>query len=144
MTISKLSLSLVDLCRAKWADRWFDILNSTVYQVTDENRKENQKRVRVAILDTGVDATHPVIHAAQKQRRIVDCFPSSRAPDRSSDDPLCDTQGHGTHGASVLLRTAPNANLYIARVTDQDGNLIYDEIPKVCLISHFGLLILGN
>jgi hypothetical protein len=84
-----------------------------------------------------VDATHPAIHAAREQKRIVDCFPDSgyRTSNPASPDPLCDTHGHGTHGASVLLRTAPNADLYIARVTDQGGNLILDEIPKVCLIS---------
>lgn len=117
-----------------------------VHPVINEHRKENKKRVRIAILDTGVDVTHPVIHAAQEQKRIVDCFPdaSYRASNPSSLDPFSDTHGHGTHGASVLLRTAPNANLYIARVTDENGDLIYDEIPKVCLFSAFNLMLLGD
>lgn len=67
----------------------------------------------------------------------MDCFPDIdyRTTNPGSFDPLCDAHGHGTHGASVLLRTAPNASLYIARVTDQEGNLIYNEITKVCLNS---------
>ena len=102
----------------------------------NEHRKD--KRVRVAILDTGVDFTHPIISAARKNKSIASqCFPGSAGtlPSPNSLDTLGDAHGHGTHGASVLLQTAPNASLYIARVTDQEGKLKYDEIPKVLYFS---------
>ena len=56
---TKLSL----ICRSKSADVWFQMLES-VQSAVGEIRKDNQKRVRIAILDTGVDITHPQIQAA--------------------------------------------------------------------------------
>lgn len=121
--------------RSKWADDWFQTLESVVHPVIDENRKDDQKRVRIAILDTGVDISHPKIRAAQDTNRIVAYFPESadQTPDADSKflDPLRDLHGHGTHGTSVLLRTAPNAAIYIAKVADEDGKLRNDDIVKV-------------
>ena len=41
-------------------------------------------------------------------------------------DPLQDKDGHGTHGASVLLQTAPHATLLVAWVADDNR-----EIPAI-------------
>ena len=123
------------MCRTKWADDWFRTLESVVHPVIDENRKDGQKRVRIAILDTGVDMAHPQIRAARDANRIGAFFPDF--PDQTSHSdftstyPFRDLHGHGTHGASVLLRTAPNATIYIANVVDGDGELNYDNIVKV-------------
>ena len=93
--------------------------------------------MRIAILDTGVDARHPEIRAALKEKRIVRYFPDSAnaISDPELLDPLADRHGHGTHGTSVLLRAAPNAAIYIARVADDNGKLRYDGIPEVFLFS---------
>lgn len=111
-------IEIADLNRAKWADQWFQILETTVHREINSNRKDGQKSVRVAILDTGIDATHPEIRVALEEKRIAGQrgFPDSL-------DPLCDRHGHGTHGISVLMKTAPNAIIYVARVADNDGNL---------------------
>ena len=105
-----------------------------VHPVIDENRKE--KAVRIAILDTGVDFTHPQIQAARLAKRIVAYFPESTEKNRHSEFNSAqfyqDSHGHGTHVTSVLLRTAPNARIYIAKVTENDGTLRYDDIVKVC------------
>ena len=101
-----------------------------VHPVIDESRKDNQKRVRIAVLDTGVDATHPEIRAALNEKKIVAFkgFPDSL-------DPLCDQHGHGTHGTSVLLKTAPTARIYVGRMADDSGNLNdengYSDAAKV-------------
>jgi hypothetical protein len=42
-------------------------------------------------------------------------------------DPCDDKHGHGTHATSVLLQTAPDIELYIARVADDTGNIIKDN-----------------
>ena len=88
----------------------------------DENRKEGQKPIRIAILDTGIDITHPQLQAALGKGTIKDYkgFPETL-------NPLCDGHGHGTHCTSVLLKTAPNAVLYIARVADDNGELSSDS-----------------
>jgi subtilisin family serine protease len=100
--------------------------------VVEENRKDNQKPVRVAVLDTGVDATHPEIRLALSNRRIIAYmgFPESF-------DPLNDQNGHGTHGVSVLLKTAPLATIYLARTVDDADRILdsndYEETIKVSL-----------
>ena len=82
--------------------------------MVDENDIDDAgQRVRVAILDISVHAKHPSIKTEIERKRIRDWkgFPETF-------DPLLDQSGHGTHVASVLLRTAPRAILYIARVAD--------------------------
>lgn len=126
-----MKLSLI--CRSKWADRWFQILQCTVHSVIGEHRKNSQKRVTIAILDTGIDISHPQIE--EVQFRINGYFSNSTdIPPKSVSNSLelvQDYHGHGTHGASVLLRTAPDAAIFVAKVTNDDGNLNYDQIIKV-------------
>ena len=110
---SQIKLSVI---RAKWADEWFDDLNRIVHPVINKNRKDRQKPVRVAILDTGVDVEHSEFENAVRAKKIRACrgFPASL-------EPLSDRNGHGTHITSVFMRTAPNAVLYIARIADDEG-----------------------
>ena len=100
------------------ADEWFNFLNAVVHPEVDRNRKDNQKPVRVAILDSGVDATHPDIAPALETKQIAAYkgFPGYL-------DPLQDQHGRGTHGVSVLMKTAPNAILYVARMVDDKGEI---------------------
>jgi len=93
-----------------------------VHHVVNENRKNNKRRVKVAILDTGIDCTHDEIQTleAMKSIKAWKGFPASL-------DPRRDRLGHGTHGASVFLRTAPQAELFIARVADDQGRIAPDK-----------------
>ena len=90
--------------------------------MVDENDTDDAQRVRVAILDTGVHAKHPSIKIEIERKRIRHWkgFPETF-------NPLLDQSGHGTHVASVLLRTAPRAILYIARVADDREKLNADD-----------------
>jgi len=118
------------MSRARRADRWFQLLETLVHRRIFKDRKNKSKRVRVAILDTGVDCTHPTIRTARDNDTIVGWF-----PDRSNPqfDPLCDQYGHGTHGTSVLMKIAPNAEIYVARVANEGGKVDYDYAVKVRL-----------
>lgn len=67
--------------------------------------------MRVAILDTGIDASHPVFSGC--------VFDENKCHDwTNSNDPTMDIVGHGTHSAALVLKVAPNASLYIAKVFD--------------------------
>jgi hypothetical protein len=52
------TLSLTLRYKTHWADEWFNFPLSRVHEDINKNRKNNSRRVRVAILDSGVDSTH--------------------------------------------------------------------------------------
>ncbi|KAF5021964.1 hypothetical protein F66182_6004 [Fusarium sp. NRRL 66182] len=87
-----------------------------------------KQRVRVAIIDTGfhVDngddwkiSVDPFLFHADLESRIRDkknfFSPDDKAPD---PDDWHDTHGHGTHVARLLLKWAPEADIYIAKITN--------------------------
>ena len=88
----------------------------------------------MAILDTGIDLSHPQLQAARRMNKIKDCqgFPTTL-------NPLCDPDGHGTHGASVLMMTAPNATIYIARIADNKGLIVPDDNYDAIVMVFTGL-----
>jgi subtilisin family serine protease len=78
------------------------------------------KPVEVAILDSGIDASHPALRG-----RIVAAFrveggrrkPAVRPARRKNNDDY----GHGTAVASIIARIAPNARLVDIRVLGPDN-----------------------
>lgn len=78
--------------------------------------------MKVAILDTGADFTHPDISAARDEDRI-------KYYDFIEDImDMKDKSGHGTHCTSILAKFAPNAELYIGRVFE--GNQADERSAK--------------
>lgn len=105
------------------SDNWFDYIESVRTDVR-ARRKDDDVRVKIAILDTGIDETHNQMKAAldPKSLSIVDFkgFPDYLQP-------LRDKNGHGTYGTSLILKVAPEIHLYIARVSDDEGSIIDDN-----------------
>lgn len=99
--------------------------------------KTNDK-IRIAILDTGIDLGHPYFDepsrkGSTKSRREIVEECKSFLPEKKGDE---DAHGHGTHAASLLLRLAPNARIYVARVIDDDGKISDpDAVAEVCTYS---------
>ena len=92
-------------------------------------RKDRMSRVKIAILDTGIDRTHPQIEA-QWNKRIKDA--KSWLDEEGGDRDSC---GHGTHGASLLMKVAPEAHIYVARVIkDGECSLNPDNVADVRLL----------
>jgi hypothetical protein len=92
----------------------------------DYSPKFESARVKVAILDTGIDLEDSFIRGAKD--RIRDC--KNWADDREDLDDrhqVHDASGHGTHVAALLLKTAPEADVYIGRIADQNGCMISPE-----------------
>jgi subtilisin family serine protease len=85
--------------------------------------------VKVAVIDTGIDATHPDLAG-----QVAGGFNAltGAKPDAWQDD-----QGHGTHVAGTIaakrdgqgvVGVAPKARLYAVKVLDKDGNGNYSDV----------------
>jgi subtilisin family serine protease len=68
-------------------------------------------RLKVAILDTGIDMNHDEIFG---EERIKEC--KSWTGTKADED----ASGHGTHIASTILNLTRNVDLYIAKVTESN------------------------
>ena len=85
------------------------------------------RRVKIAILDTGIDRTHGMI-GPQWEKRVRGT--RSWVKDEGADVDNC---GHGTHGAALLMRIAPEAHIYVARIAkDRTSPLDHDSVAQVC------------
>ena len=68
------------------------------------------ERIKVAVLDTGIDTTHPSV---QKERhRIV------QHKSFVGGDATVDVSGHGTHIAGIMLDLSNNIDLYVWKFTE--------------------------
>ncbi|MCJ1249359.1 hypothetical protein MMC30_006582 [Trapelia coarctata] len=110
---------------------WFREFNSRTQSLLAQARKPLGRRVKIAILDTGIDLTHPDFSKLDEDHpeygiykdRVKGCqsFVSSKTEDG-------DSSGHGTHSAALLLKLAPKANVYVARVVETGSAYAYPEV----------------
>lgn len=71
------------------------------------------EKVRIAIIDTGIDTNDTLIEACMEENKIKDCR-------GFLDDPndITDEHGHGTHVTRLILELAPSAEVYVAKVSN--------------------------
>jgi len=130
------------------AEDWFSNSEKLkrVHNCVAEVRKLGE-RVKVAILDSGIDSRHSEMAQNIFQPCPVNCTTETEADIKSRDDhraikswrgfpstldPCQDRLGHGTHIASVILKTSPYVALYIARIFSDDGQMCeLHELAKV-------------
>ncbi|KAK7424469.1 hypothetical protein QQX98_000434 [Neonectria punicea] len=88
-------------------DAWFaQLQESTHALVASFRRYPIKRRIKVAILDTGIDVRHAAFEdTTVKQEDFLD--PQGDA---------FDEHGHGTYCAGLLCKVAPEAEIYVARV----------------------------
>jgi hypothetical protein len=97
--------------------------------------------VKIAILDTGIDAGNAYIKTRWppptngRDLKVFDKYYTDFLDTTAGPD---DNDGHGTHIAGLLLRFAPNAHLYVARIANTRREFVNDvqfssKIRSVCI-----------
>ena len=90
---------------------------------------DTQRRVKIAVFDTGVDPNHTIMDSERIQsvRSWVN-GKNGEEEDRWAGD----ESGHGTHTAGILLDLAPDADLYVAQIATKEPSPP-SQIAKACL-----------
>ncbi|PMD46968.1 subtilisin-like protein [Hyaloscypha variabilis F] len=76
----------------------------------------DDRKIRIAILDTGINEDHAFFKGVKRRRRAKDS-PFKGMQSFIGDSNTADSFGHGTNVASLILKIAPEANLYIAKIS---------------------------
>lgn len=95
-------------------------------------------RVRIAILDTGVDHKHSKISGAEfgdtpvivQCRSFVGGFEGHNDHSRTQDN-----DGHGTHIVGLVLQLAPHAEIYVAKISETRQVPVDSRIDEVSIHS---------
>ena len=88
--------------------------------------------VRIAILDSGLDLANPFLTEDQQQAnpqiKEARSFVHGTEPHQTQDE-----IGHGTHALGLLLKVAPSAEIYVARVARREtlNTNTFNDITKV-------------
>ena len=126
--LHRLSIAEIIL-RDQEARDWFTNLHETVLEVAPRRHTTKEERIKIAVLDTGVQ--QETFENWLQQRQIRNRVSYTSFVNGDSGYPPCDDADHGTHIAALLLRTAPNADVLIARVANGTSIEAADSITKV-------------
>lgn len=109
-------------------DKWLRRLDADAGGLVRQYRRERVgQRIKIAILDTGIDGRN-VAFAEPMSRGLIKV---EDFVDRGGDG--LDVHGHGTHCAALLCRIAPEAMIYVARVLEDSR-----RPPDVGLVAKVG------
>jgi subtilisin family serine protease len=91
----------------------------TALRLADAHAMSSGAGVRVAVLDTGVDRTHPLLSGRLLQG--FDFVDFDTDPSEVGNAVVNASYGHGTHVAGIIAMAAPGATILPVRVLDADG-----------------------
>ena len=115
----------------KWLSR-MQRLNSELAQTSPQRVPgSSSARIRIAVLDTGCDDNAPFFLLPDNGPRLKkwkDWVDES--------DQWQDCHGHGTHLVSLVMKTAPEAHICVARIA-KNPNMLLKAGENVAEVSHF-------
>ena len=89
-----------------------------------------RRKLRIAVLDTGIDTDAILFETALYNGRIKACSFVGKPEEYH------DSHGHGSHVARILLERAPAAELYIAKIA-KGKNISADELHRIPEVRRF-------
>lgn len=103
---------VLDTSKRKSANTWY-----TRWKMYSERHLQNpipvDRRVKIAVLDTGIDWSNPAISAAPGNIKDYWHYGGRTLGKEAHGD----VDGHGTNIVKILLNLAPFADIYVARVS---------------------------
>ncbi|MCJ1394572.1 hypothetical protein MMC18_007451 [Xylographa bjoerkii] len=110
---------------------WFELFDIETQSFLAEDRKPMGRKVKIAILDTGIDLEHPqfsnpdivYLEHGIPRDRVKGCKSFVTNEDADTDD--C---GHGTHSVALLLIIARKADIYVARIVKDHRSWLDPEV----------------
>ncbi|KAK4207942.1 hypothetical protein QBC37DRAFT_297699 [Rhypophila decipiens] len=116
--------------RLNSVDRWFNDVHAINEIILDPFRRRAGKRVKIAVLDTGIDLGNTAFKDKEIRKRI-----KKRVDFVEKGGDATDICGHGTHCVAVLNRVAPWADIYVGRVAvgfekGPDANIVAEAIRR--------------
>ncbi|KPM41849.1 hypothetical protein AK830_g4744 [Neonectria ditissima] len=121
------------VAKSKW---FYDNINlflssylpdTSSYPQAVSGSKTPSRRVRICVIDTGIDLMHPGVRGGMAGQRLKELKSWKNGP-----TDMTDNYGHGTHVADIIFRTAPEAEIYVAKIADAKYLPEEDEL----LIAH--------
>lgn len=127
------------------SEKWMRDFIRSRDMILSTRQEKNMERVRVTIIDTGLDKTHPFVakrqwpdyrQAANKKVALFQDFVTETPSVEAIDE-----DGHGTFIAGIMLQLAPLVELSIARVATTRASFLKDpnaeeNVTKVCELDH--------
>jgi subtilisin family serine protease len=80
------------------------------------------ERLKVAVLDTGIDIKHPDFDAEERIKELRSWANTAAGSDKS---------GHGTHIVSTILSLTRNVDVYVAKIAEGNTIKTTDQIAEV-------------
>lgn len=112
------------------SEKWMRDFIRSRDMILSTRQDKNMERVRVTIIDTGLDKTHPFVikrqlqdfrQAANKKVALFQDFVTENPSMEAIDE-----DGHGTFIAGIMLQLSPLVELSIARVATTRASLLKD------------------
>lgn len=103
---------------------WFGRIAEINVQILDPLRKDRERRVKIAVLDSGVRMSNRKIQAFKERIKKREDF-----VDTEGD--ASDAHGHGTYCVDLIHRVAPEADIYVGKIVNDSKGINADVAAKV-------------